>query len=79
MGYQFSYQDTVLIDGVPTIRDWDEGFIQPGLYAEYQYTFKVNYDLGIGLAAYLALSQAYQTAGIKAIIYISTAYIGKTE
>lgn len=79
MGYQFSYQDTVLYNGVPTVREWDEGFIQPGLYAEYQYTFKFNYDLGIGLAAYVALSRAYQTAGLKAIIYISTAYVGKAE
>lgn len=73
MGFQYAYTDTL------TGELYDTGFIKPGMYAEYQYTFKINYDMGIGLAAYTALSFAYQTAGIKAIIYLSTAYVGKTE
>ncbi len=79
MGFQYAYTDTIIVNDEPKIRIWNEGFIQPGMYAEYQYTFKINYDMGIGLAAYTALSVAYQTVGLKAIIYLSTAYVGKTE
>lgn len=79
MGYQYAYTDTNIVNEEPQIRIWNKGFKQPGLYAEYQYTFKINYDMGIGLAAYTALSFAYQTVGLKAIIYLSTAYVGKTE
>lgn len=71
-GYQYSHTDTLG-------RVWDKGFMQPGIYAEYQYAFKFNYDMGLGLAAYTSLSFGYQTAGLKAIVYLSTAYIGRTD
>jgi hypothetical protein len=72
LGYAYSHTDSLG-------RPWDVGFINPGLYAEYQYSFKINYDMGLGLAAYTSLSFGYQTVGLKAILYLSTAYIGRTD
>ncbi len=68
MGYQYAYTDSLG-------RVWDEGFINPGFYTEYQYSYKFSYDMGLGLAAFAALSPAYQVVGLKLIVYLSTAYI----
>ncbi len=68
MGYQYAYTDSLG-------RPWDEGFIDPGIYAEYQFTYKFNYDMGLGLAGFTSLSPSYQVVGIKLLLYLSTAYI----
>jgi hypothetical protein len=72
MGYGYYQKDNY---GEPLLK----GFIQPGIYGEYQITWKPIYDMGIGLAAYTSLNVDYQTAGLKAMIYLSTAYIGKMK
>jgi hypothetical protein len=72
MGYGYYKNDEY---GEPLLK----GFIEPGVYAEYQIVWKPIYDMGLGLAAYTSLNFGYQTAGIKAILYLSTAYIGSMK
>jgi hypothetical protein len=56
-----------------------EGFIDPGIYGEYQLVYKPFYDMGIGLALYGSACMAYQTVGVKSTLYLSTAFIGLME
>ncbi len=72
MGFGYGYTEE---DGDVKL----EGFITAGVYAEYQLVFKPIYDQGIGLAAYVAANSKYQTIGVKACLYLSTAFVGKIE
>jgi len=54
-------------------------FHKIGLYAEAEYTYKLTYDFGIGLSAYVSANKAYQVAGLKIHLYFSGAYKGSIE
>jgi len=49
-------------------------FTQFGLYAEFQYTYKLFYDVGVGATAFLSLNGKYQVFGIRLEFYFSPAY-----
>jgi hypothetical protein len=54
--------------------DWHEGYIEPGIYASLQYTFKLYYDLGAGLSAFTNLTPSSQVMGLTLHVYFSTAF-----
>lgn len=72
MGYAYDFTND---SGVNMLN----GFVTPGIFAEYQIAYKASYDMGIGLAVYTLANLQYQTIGLAAIIYLSTAYIDKIE
>lgn len=62
-----------------TGKEWAWGFLQPGLYLEGQVTYKVLYDVGLGLSFYSSLSRYYQVAGLQLHLFFSTAYVRNYE
>lgn len=49
-------------------------FTEFGLYAEFQYTYKIFYDVGIGATAFLSINSKYQVFGVRLEFYFSPAY-----
>lgn len=54
-------------------------FGNPGLHAEVQATYKIAYDLGIGLSVYGSLNRAYSAVGAQIHLYFSTAYVRRYD
>lgn len=50
-------------------------FSVAGLHAEAQATYKVSYDIGVGLSLYGDLNQEYSVAGAQIHLFFSTAYV----
>lgn len=48
-----------------------------GLFANAQITYKLFYDIGIGLSLYTSINKYYQIAGVQVHLYLSGAYKGK--
>jgi hypothetical protein len=65
------------VDGKLT--NWYKSFHHIGLYAEAEYTYKINYDFGLGLSVYTSLNEDYCVGGLKVHLYFSGAFRGNIE
>jgi len=60
-------------------KDWAWGFMQPGLVLEGQLSYRLLYDVGLGLSFYGSLNRYYQVAGAQVHLFFSTAYVRNYE
>jgi len=58
---------------------WYTSFQNYGLYAKAEYTYKLLYDLGIGVAAYANFNSKYTVYGVQLQIYFSGAFKGQIK
>lgn len=56
-------------------KNWAYGFTTGGLHAEAQATYKITYDLGVGLSLYGSVNRYYSVAGAQVHLYFSTAFV----
>lgn len=49
-------------------------FQGPGFFVDAEYTYKIYYDIGIGVSAFYNFSSYYQVVGLKLHIYFSGAF-----
>jgi hypothetical protein len=56
-------------------KSWVHFFSTPGLRTEVLFTYKVAYDIGIGLSAYGSLNKEYSVAGAEIHLFFSTAFV----
>lgn len=49
-------------------------FQGPGFFIEAEYTYKIYYDIGIGISAFYNFSSYYQVVGLKLLVYFSGAF-----
>lgn len=56
-------------------KDWAYGFTTGGLHAEAQATYKITYDIGVGLSVYGSINNQYSVAGAQVHLFFSTAFI----
>ena len=47
------------------------GFTSPGIYANFDYTYKLSYDLGTGVSLYNSFSKDYHVYGFQFHLYFS--------
>ena len=60
-------------------RDFAYGFTTAGLMLEGQITYRILYDVGIGLTVYSSLNRYYQVAGAQLHLFFSTAFVRNYE
>jgi len=48
-----------------------------GFYSDIQFTYKLFYDVGLGISLYSSLCKSYQVIGVQLHLYFSGAYKGK--
>jgi hypothetical protein len=46
-----------------------------GVHAEFQATYKISYDIGVGLSVYGSVNRYYSAAGAQIHLYFSTAFV----
>lgn len=56
-------------------KDWAYGFTTLGGHGEIQMTYKLMYDLGIGLSLYGSLNRWYSAAGGQIHLFFSTSFV----
>ena len=56
---------------------WYRNFKNPGLYLSVQYTYKIFYDLGVGVSLYSSINKYYSVVGLQLHLYFSNALKGK--
>jgi hypothetical protein len=56
-------------------KEWAYGFSTGGLHADLQATYKIAYDIGVGLSVYGSLNRYYSAAGAQVHLYFSTAFV----
>ena len=56
-------------------KEWAFGFNTVGIVAEFQYTYRIFYDLGVGLTGYVSINKFTQVAGLQLHLFFSTAYV----
>jgi len=56
-----------------------KGFKTVGLFSDLQFTYKLFYDVGLGICIYYSLNKSYQVAGVQFHLYFSGAYKGKIK
>ncbi len=56
-----------------------KAFTRLGLIANAEYTFKIFYDMGLGLSIFGSYNERYKVAGIQLHVYLSGAFKGKIE
>lgn len=61
------------------ISNWYRGFAKPGLLGTIDYTYKLSYDIGIGLSLYGSVNPYYNVLGVQLHFYLSGAYKGQIE
>ena len=54
-----------------------KGFGTLGFYSDVQFTYKLFYDVGLGISLYSSLSKNYQVIGVQVHLYFSGAYKGR--
>ncbi len=74
-GYVFNREIQLITADTTLISARYLSFNTPNIYGEIQYTQKIFYDIGIGLALYGSANKHYQTVGIRLFVYFSTAFI----
>ena len=50
------------------------GFTKLGLYANFDYTYKISYDLGVGVSIYNSYNSEYHIYGFQIHVYFSGAF-----
>jgi hypothetical protein len=56
-------------------KEFAYGFLTPGVYLEAQATYKILYDIGVGLSAYGSLNQEYTVVGGQVHLFFSTSFV----
>lgn len=56
-------------------KDWAYGFSTLGLHAESLITYKIAYDIGVGLSLYSSVNRYYTVTGAQIHLYFSTAFV----
>ena len=54
-----------------------KGFNTLGFYSEFQFTYKIFYDIGIGTSFYANINKYYKVVGVQLHLYFSMAYRDK--
>jgi hypothetical protein len=60
-------------------RNYYRGFTAPGFYASVDYTFKIFYDLGLGVSLFESVNRSYNVTGIQLHVYFSGAFKGEIK
>lgn len=56
-------------------KNWAYGFTTGGFHAEALATYKITYDIGVGLSVYGSVNRYYSAAGAQIHLYFSTAFV----
>lgn len=56
-------------------REWAFGYNTVGVVAEFQFTYRIFYDIGIGLSGYISANKYTQIAGAQFHVFFSTAFV----
>lgn len=56
-------------------KEWAYGFSTLGFHAELQATYKISYDIGIGLSLYTSANTYYSVTGAQLHLFFSTAFV----
>lgn len=56
-------------------KDWAYGYNTVGGLAELQFTYRLFYDLGLGLTAYTSMNKFVKVAGVQFHLFFSTAFV----
>ncbi len=70
-----SYPVWLIPPGDSVAKQYPLRFKNPGLHAEIQATYKIFYDLGVGLSLYGSVNKEYSVVGAQLHLYFSTAFI----
>jgi hypothetical protein len=62
-------------DSTPAGKNYPYRFKTLGFHAEAQATYKISYDLGLGLSLYTSLNQYYSVVGAQIHLFFSTAFV----
>jgi hypothetical protein len=62
-------------DSTSTVKDIPDRFKTPGFHAEALATYKIAYDIGIGLSLYGSVNRDYSVIGAQIHLYFSTAFV----
>jgi hypothetical protein len=68
-----SYMVDVVVDSLP--KKFPYRFKTLGFHTEVQATYKIAYDLGIGLSLYASINRQYTVVGAQIHLFFSTAFI----
>jgi len=58
---------------------WYKGFTEIGLFASAEFTYKIFYDMGIGISLYSSYNKSYKVSGVQLHIYFSGALKGQIK
>ena len=56
-------------------KNWAYGFNTVGAVAEFQYSYRIFYDIGLGVSAYTSLNKFTRVAGAQLHLFFSTAFV----
>jgi len=56
-------------------KNWAYGFNTVGAVAELQYSYRIFYDVGLGVSAYTSLNKFTRVAGAQLHLFFSTAFV----
>jgi hypothetical protein len=56
-------------------KEWAYGFATLGFHTEFLATYKITYDIGMGLSVYASANPYYSAAGAQVHLYFSTAFV----
>ena len=68
-----SYPVLITVDSVPGLYPFR--FKELGIHAEAQATYKIAYDIGVGLSVYTSVNHDYSVIGAQVHLYFSTAFV----
>lgn len=75
--YGANFDHYSVINGVTS--KWYKGFSDIGLFASAEYTYKLFYDMGLGVSIYSSINKNYFVSGIQLHIYFSGAFKGQIK
>lgn len=73
-GPSLSYGKYIVLDDIEQT-ELSYAFRTLGAVAEVQFTYRLLYDLGVGLSLYGSINQNYSVAGAQVHLYFSTAFV----
>jgi len=56
-------------------KNWAFGYNTVGLVAEFKYSYRIFYDIGLGISAYTSMNKFTQVAGAQFHLFFSTAFV----
>ena len=72
----YSYGSYIVIINKDSVdQEYPYRFKTVGFHAEAQATYKISYDIGIGLSVYASINNQYSVVGTQVHLYFSTAFV----